>query len=155
MLCLRGTGALHTEVERASRYLQAVKIPRPTAKETLRAQLRLFRRLPASAVRSVTCDNGPEFTRHYELADTLAIPTYFADPYSAWQRGSNEHYNGKIRSYLPKGTSFGDVTQAGVDEIITEINNRLCAALDWATPAETFQRLCSTPVTTTPRCTSA
>ena len=77
------------------------------------------------------------------LADTLGIPTYFADPYSAWQRGTNEHFNGRIRKYLPKGTSFENLTQVELNEFITEINNRPRKILSWATPAEVFQELCS------------
>lgn len=153
VLGARGTGGLHTTVERRSRYLQAVKIPQIAAQPTLDAQLMLFSRMPAHAARSVTADNGSEFAFHYQLADTLAIPTYFADPYSAWQRGTNEHFNGRIRKYLPKRTSFEDLTQTELDEIITEINNRPRKILDWATPAEIFQELTLTP--TTPRCTSS
>ena len=152
VLGLRGTGGLHTTVERRSRYLQAVKIPQIAAQPTLDAQLSVFSRLPAHAARSVTADNGSEFAFHYHLADTLAIPTYFADAYSAWQRGTSEHFNGRIRKYLPKGTSFEDLTQAELDEIITEINNRPRKILGWATPAEIFHELCSTQ--TTPRCAS-
>lgn len=153
VLGVRGAGGLHTTVERRARYLQAVKIPQIAAEPTLHAQLTLYTRFPAHAVRSITADNGSEFAFHYKLADTLAIPTYFADPYSAYQRGTNEHFNGRIRRYLPKGTSFDDLTQAELDEIITEINNRPRKILGWATPAEIFQELCSTPATTT-RCTS-
>lgn len=151
ILGLRGTGGLHTTVERASRYTAAVKIPQIAAGPTLDAQLHLYSQIPAHAVRSVTADNGSEFAYHYQLADTLAIPTYFADPYSAWQRGTNEHFNGRIRKYLPKGTDFTDLTQTELDEIITEINNRPRKILAWATPAEVFHELTSTQ--TTPRCT--
>jgi IS30 family transposase len=143
VLGVRGTGALHTTVERRSRFLHATKLPGPTAQTTVDAQIGFYRVLPAHAVASVTVDNGSEFAFHYQLADTLGIPTYFADPYSAWQRGTNEHFNGRIRKYLPKGTSFENLTQVELDEFITEINNRPRKILDWATPAEVFQELCS------------
>lgn len=152
VLGARGTGGLHTTVERRSRYLQAIKIPAITAHDTLHAQLGVYSSLPADAVRSITADNGTEFAFHYQLADTLAIPTYFADPYSAYQRGTNEHFNGRIRKYLPKGNSFADLDQTELDQIVAEINNRPRKVLAWATPAEVFQELTSTPAT--PCCTS-
>ena len=136
-----GSGGLHTTVERTSRYYQAVKIPHITARATVDAQIGLFAGLPAHAVRSVTADNGSEFAFHYELADTLAVPTYFADPYSAYQRGSNEHFNGRLRRYLPKGSSFEHLTQDEVNEFVNEINNRPRKVLGWATPAEVFHEL--------------
>ncbi len=105
------------------------------------AQIGFYQALPAHAVASVTADNGSEFAYHYPLADTLGIPTYFADPYSAWQRGTNEHFNGRIRKYLPKGTSLENLTQTELNEFITEINNRPRKILGWATPAEVFQDL--------------
>lgn len=105
------------------------------------AQIGFYQALPAHAVASVTADNGSEFVYHYQLADTLGIPTYFADPYSAWQRGTNEHFNGRIRKYLPKGTSLETLTQTELNEFITEINNRPRKILGWATPAEVFQDL--------------
>lgn len=144
-----GTGGIHTTVERTSRYYQAVKISQITARATVNTQIDLFRKLPGHAVRSVTADNGSEFAFHYELADTLAIPTYFADPYSAYQRGSNEHFNGRLRRYLPKGTSFNDLTQEELDEFVNEINNRPRKILGWATPAEIFHELAWEPTPTT------
>lgn len=153
VLGLRGTGGIHTSVERTLRFLTGVKMAAIIAQATLDAQLRIFTTMPAHAARSITADNGSEFAFHYHLADTLAIPTYFADPYSAYQRGTNEHFNGRIRKYLPKGTRFDDLTQTELDEFITEINNRPRKILDWATPAEVFQELCSQQATPA-RCTS-
>lgn len=147
VLGAHGTGGIHTTVERTSRYYQGVKIPQVAAAQTLQAQLGLYQAMPAHAVRSVTADNGSEFAHHYQLADTIGVPTYFADPYSAYQRGSNEHFNGRLRRYLPKGTSFADVTQAELDEYLHEINNRPRKVLGWATPAEVFQELCSEQLT--------
>ncbi|MEX2430708.1 MAG: IS30 family transposase [Dehalococcoidia bacterium] len=129
------TGGIHTSVERTSRYYQAVKIDAVTAAATVAAQLTMFTHLPPHAVRSITADNGSEFAHHYALAD----------PYSAYQRGSNEHFNGRLRRYLPKGTHFDDLTQAELDEIVYEINNRPRKILGWATPAELFHELTWTP----------
>lgn len=124
ILGVRGGSAIHTSVERTSRYLTAILIPAVTAEATLATQLTMYKNMPAHLSRSVTTDNGSEFAWHYPLADTLAIPTYFADPYSPWQRGTNEHFNGRLRKYLPKKTSFETLTQTELDEIVQEINNR-------------------------------
>lgn len=86
VLGVRGTGALHTTVERVSRFLHAATLPGPTAQATLDGQLSFYRQLSVQAVAFVTADNGSEFAFHHRLADTIGVPTYFADPYSAWQR---------------------------------------------------------------------
>lgn len=147
VLGARGTGALHTEVERTSRYLVATKIPAVTAPATLTAQKAMIAALPVHAVKSITADNGSEFAWHHKLAEATAVPTYFAVPYSAWQRGTNEHFNGRIRKYLPKRTRLDTITDAELADIITEINNRPRKILDWQTPAEVFNHLCSNPAT--------
>jgi IS30 family transposase len=84
-----------------------------------------------------------EFAFHHKLADTVGALTYFCDPYSSFQRGTNEHFNGRIRRYLPKGTSFDDVSQEELGEYVKEINNRPRKVLGWLTPAEVFHELCS------------
>ena len=143
VLGLRGTGALHTEAERVSRFLVAEKVSSTTAAEALRVQRQLVTSLPAHAVKSFTADNGSEFSYHYKLADEFGVPTYFADPYSSYQRGLNENRNGKVRVYLPKGTSFEDLTDEELADIVAEINNRPLKVLGWRTPAEAFDELCS------------
>jgi len=135
---------LHTEVERTSRFLIAAKINATTAHATLAAQHTMIAALPAHAVKSITADNGSEFAWHHKLADSTGVPTYFADPYSAWQRGTNEHFNGRIRKYLPKRTRLDTITDHELCDIITEINNRPRKILGWQTPAEVFTHLCST-----------
>ncbi|MDR9397401.1 IS30 family transposase, partial [Pontimonas sp.] len=77
------------------------------------------------------------------LADLIGVPTYFCDPYSAWQRGTNEHFNGRLRRYIPKKTRFDTFTQEELDAWVHEINNRPRKVLNWSTPAEVFQQLCS------------
>ena len=66
------------------------------------------------------------------------MPAYFADPYSSYQRGSNENRNGRIRRYLPKGTSFEDLTQDELDTIVKEINDTPMKLLRYKTPNEVW-----------------
>ena len=142
------TGGIHTSVERKSRYLCAQALDAVTATATLQAQQEIYSRFPSHAVSSITADNGSEFAHHYKLADQIGVPTYFCDPYSAHQRGTNEHFNGRLRKYLPKGTRFDDLTQEELDAYVNEINNRPRKVLGWRTPAEVFQELCSMETTT-------
>ena len=94
--------------------------------------------LPAGARVSVTHDNGTEFAHHERLRDGLGMATYFADPYSSWQRGSNENRNGMIRRYLPKRCEIRMDMAKEVREIVDEINNRPMRVLGYRTPAEAF-----------------
>ncbi len=79
---------IHTEVERVSRFMMATKVPAIKSKETIEAQIAMFRRLPRKLRKSTTLDNGRENHLHGELK-RLNMKTYFADPYSSWQRGTD------------------------------------------------------------------
>ena len=129
---------LHTEVERRTRFLMAAIVPDKTAAASVAAQKAMFSRLPAAARTGVTHDNGTEFARHAELRDELGMATYFADPYSSWQRGGNENRNGMIRRYLPKRTPIAPSMARELQEIVDEINNRPMRVLGYRTPAEAF-----------------
>lgn len=132
-------GAIRTEVERVSRNTEGVLLTSATAQETLVAQEKIFASLPSEARRSTTVDNGSEHTLHKRLEENLGIKTYFADPYSAWQRGTNEYHNGLIRRYLPKGSDFSELTQEDLDDILWEINNRPRKVLEFSTPKEVYE----------------
>lgn len=129
-------GGIHTQVERKTRFVLAVILPDLTANETAKAAQKVFVMLPEQAKKSTTLDNGKEFTKHQQFG----IPTYFADPYSSWQRGTNENTNGLIRRFLPKKTDLTKVTQQDLDDIIWEINNRPRKCLDFATSSEIFRK---------------
>jgi IS30 family transposase len=68
------------------------------------------------------------------------MDTYFADPYSSWQRGTNKYHNGLLRQYLPKGKSFNNLTPEELEDIVTKINNRPRKCLGFHTPKELFLR---------------
>lgn len=127
-------GGVHTEVERLTRMYFAMKVNSISSEEALKAQTKMFSNLP---VKSVTLDNGRENHLHYKL-NKIGIKTYFADPYSSWQRGSNEYHNGLLRRYFPKKTDFTKVTQEEINDVIEEINNRPRKCLGYFTPFEVF-----------------
>ena len=90
---------------------------------------------------TITSDNGLEFTNHKSIANTLDCDYYFCHPYSSWERGLNEYTNGLIRQYIPKGTSFKNITQEYIQMIEDKLNNRPRKALNWLTPNEAFYGL--------------
>jgi len=130
---------LHTEVERKSRYLEIRKISRVNSQKSINAQLDIFKSLPEVARKSDTLDNGVEFVKHAEL-HKIGMKTYFAHPYCSWERGSNEWHNGLIRRYCPKGTDFNRVTNAKIQNIQDEINDRPRKILNYETPREVFEK---------------
>ena len=132
--------AISTLLERVSRYYQAVKIASLEAKEANQAHMSVLGMYPDFARKSATFDNGKENTNHTKLWQYYGILTYFCDPYCAWQKGSNEHHNGLLRRYIPKRTDFASLTQAELDEMIEEINERPRKCLNYATPKEVFMR---------------
>ena len=129
---------IHTEVERMSRMLFAKKVDTITSEETSSVQVEIFSRLPVEARKSTTLDNGRENHLHFKLKTELKMDTYFADPYSSWQRGTNENTNGLLRRYVPKHTDFSTITQEDLDEIVLEINTKPKKVLQYATPLEVF-----------------
>jgi IS30 family transposase len=129
---------IHTEVERLSRKLLARKVDRIASHETAKVQLRMFGNLPVGARRSTTLDNGRENHQHGQLRRRLGMQAYFADPYSSWQRGTNENTNGLVRRYLPKKTDFTSLTQIELDDIVEEINNRPRKVLGYKTANEVY-----------------
>jgi len=129
-------GGIHTEVERKTRFLQAIFLDNLTANETVLAQRQMFANLPAKAKKSTTVDNGKEFTNHKQFE----LSVLFCDTYASWQKATNENTNGLIRRYLPKKTDFRKYNQTDLDEIVFEINNRPRKCLGYYTPREAFEK---------------
>jgi len=92
----------------------------------------------AAHVKSLTADNGQEFAAHRRIARVLDADFYFADPYAAWQRGTNENTNGLIRQYLPKTRDLTTVTGAEIRKIENRLNLRPRKCLGYLTPHEVF-----------------
>lgn len=126
-------------VDRKSRYTLLAKT-RDKSVATINATIiRMFDPLPASLRRTATLDNGTEFAGFKQLEKLINIQIYFADPYSPWQRGTNEQTNGLLRMFLPKGTNFRHVSDTRLAQIEAMLNNRPRKCLNYRTPAEVFK----------------
>jgi IS30 family transposase len=143
---LRSIGdGIHTEVERVTRFTMARKVASITSQTASDAQLGMFAVLPAHARLSTTLDNGRENHLHHRLIDELGMDTYFAHPYSSFERGTSEHFNGQLRRYFPKGTDLSAVTDEDLAWVVDKINHRPLKCLDWHTPSEAFHYLATHP----------
>jgi transposase, IS30 family len=94
--------------------------------------------------RTITFDNGREFAGHQKIAERLGAKVYFANPYSAWERGCNENANGLIRQYLPKSTPLDQTSHDQAKDIQNKLNNRPRKKLKFKTPNEVFLQQCCT-----------
>lgn len=136
----RHRDGLHTEVERMCKLIMAKKVDSITSEATIRVQQQMFADLPSKARKSTTLDNGRENHLHRRL-HLLRMKTYFADPYSSWQRGTNEHGNWHLRYYFPKGTDFREVSDEELQDVVEEINNRPRKILGYMSAREMFNQL--------------
>jgi IS30 family transposase len=144
--------AVATIVERTTGYLTLLPLPDGhTADAVADAVIDRMTQYPAWFARTLTWDNGCEMARHARIADATGIGVYFADPYSPWQRGSNENTNGLLRQYLPKGTDLNAVTPAELQAIQDQLNDRPRKRFGFHTPREQLAKLLENQsVATTP-----
>jgi len=129
-------GAIATNVERKSGFLMARKVDQKRAELMADVTKEMFDELPDSLKISITYDQGSEFAWHKVIEAENDLVVYFADAGSPWQRGSNENTNGLIRDFLPKGTSFEDLSDAEVAHIVDLLNDRPRKRLGFLTPRE-------------------
>jgi transposase, IS30 family len=134
----KGTGGLATHVDRKSRYLLAVKLLDKKAATMTQQTTKAFRKIPRKLRHTLTVDNGREFANFKGLESNTKLTVYFADPYSAWQRGTNENTNGLLRQYFPKGTNLNSVSEKEVAFVVNKLNNRPRKCLNYQTPHEVF-----------------
>jgi IS30 family transposase len=92
--------------------------------------------LPEALRRSLTWDQGPEMRDWQQIHVDAGIEVFFCDPHAPWQRGTNENTNGLLRQYFPKGFDFATVTEAELDAVADELNERPRKRFDFATPTE-------------------
>jgi len=139
-----GRSAIGTLVERRTRYLILLHLPRgQTAEEVEKAMIAATKRLPDTLWKSLTWDQGSEMANHAKITVASDLAIYFCDPAKPWQRGSNENTNGLLRQYFPKGTDLSVHSAEHLEFVADEMNQRPRKTLDWLEPREALAKLFS------------
>lgn len=125
-------------VDRKTRFITLDVLPGKDSKTKMLSIVESLKNLP---VKSITTDNGPENKKHY----LINKPVYFCNPYHSWEKGSVENAIGRVRKYIPKGTSLSGYKQTDLKEIEYEMNNTPRKCLDYATPYEKIVALSNSP----------
>jgi IS30 family transposase len=129
-------GGAVTLVERKSRYLLLGRVGDLKAATVRRSAAELYRAMPPALRKTLTLDNGKEFAEHKQLEAEALLKVYFAKPYCAWQRGTNENTNRLIRQFFPKGTNLASIPKHRFTQVQQLLNNRPRKCLGYRTPLE-------------------
>ncbi|MFO1259209.1 MAG: IS30 family transposase [Gammaproteobacteria bacterium] len=144
-------GAILTLVDRKSKLSLIVNLKSKTSEAVNNALSERFDRLLEEyprfesleqIVRTITFDNGKEFSAHEAIMQVLGAPCYFAKPYHSWERGLNENTNGLVRQYFPKKIRFDKISANDLHKVETKLNNRPRKCLGYKTPIEVFSKSC-------------
>ena len=136
----QGHSQIATLVERQTRYLMLVKLAAKDTETVVDARIKNTRKLPQELYKSLTWDRGKEMAGHKRFTLATDIQVYFCDPRSPWQRGSNENTNGLLRQYMPKGIDISGYSQAKLNAVARQLNERPRKTLGYQTPAEMFSQ---------------
>jgi IS30 family transposase len=129
--------AIATLVERKSRFVMLIALPDGHSADVVADALATkITELPEQLRRSLTWDQGKEMAAHARFTVATDVPVYFCDPRSPWQRGSNENTNGLLRQYFPKRSEIAHYTQADLDAVAAELNDRPRQTLGWRSPSQ-------------------
>lgn len=139
LLCGSNNSYIVTLVERQTRYVMLAKIPSRDTQTVVNALIKQAKKLPDHLYQSLTWDRGVEMTDHKRFTMATDIQVYFCDPQSPWQRGSNENTNRLLRQYFPKKTDLSVHSQARLNYVARELNERPRETLGFSTPKQKFQ----------------
>ena len=131
------SGVLLSLVERKSNLCLLSRLDSRHAAITADAIIALLGKMKGR-VHTITADNGKEFAGHKKIAQALDAEFYFAHPYASWERGLNEHINGLVRQYFPKGMDFSQIDDADIQFVMDRLNNRPRKCLGMKTPNQVF-----------------
>ena len=116
-----------------------MKIPDRRAETMENAIVSMLSSFPSQLVKTITCDRGAEFANWRKIEERLHCDVYFADPYCAWQKGTNENLNGLLREFYPKGKNLSRVAPATLKRNLALINARPRKVLNFHSAQELWQ----------------
>jgi IS30 family transposase len=125
-------------VDRRSGYLIAFLLPKLNAELLTSLTIKKFRRIPKKKRKTLTLDNGTEFSDWERLEKESGMTVYFAYPYHSWERGTNENTNGLLRQYFPRSHDFNLITPAELAQVVRRLNNRERKRLGFVSPRRVF-----------------
>lgn len=131
-----------TYVDRRTGYLIAFLLPKTNAELLAKLTIKKFSSLPTKKRRTITFDNGTEFSDWERIEEKTGMIIYFAFPYHSWERGTNENTNGLLRQYFPKGYDFNLITKQELDHVVKKLNERPRKRLKFKNPKEVFWKVC-------------
>jgi len=137
-----GNSQIGVMVERTSRFVMLLHLPDNRRAETVRAAIaRKIQRLPNALVRTLTWDQGSELAEHARFRVDTGVAVYFCDPHSPWQRGTVENTNRLLRQYFPRGADYSPLSEADLDLVADELNQRPRKTHGYKTPSEMLDEL--------------
>lgn len=145
LICGSNNSYIATLVERHSRFVMLVKVDDSKTSTVIAALIKHAQKLPKELYKSLTWDRGREIKDHKQFTLATDIKVYLCDPYSPWQRGSNENTNRLLRHYFPKSTDLSVHSQQKLSSVARQLNERPRKTLDYETPAQKFNR-CVAPI---------
>ncbi len=132
-----GSGYVLTAADRKLRIGFMRRILPVTVGNVLKALQSIQKAFPD--LQSITTDNDLLFRYFKQLEKALGVPFYFCDPYSSWQKGGVENYNGQARKYIKKGSDISQYGEVYIQMVETKLNNRYMKVLGYKTPAEVLE----------------
>lgn len=132
-----------TLAERKSRFYLIKHIPDRKESTVTKAIIELLKNYPKELVKSITCDRGKEFAGWKKIEEKLHTNMYFADPYCAWQKGTNENSNGLLREFYPKQMDLSKTNEKEVQKTLELLNNRPRKCINYKTPNELINEFIS------------
>ena len=134
--------ALLVMTDRTTLVTMIEKLETKNADQVNQKMLKRLTNFSSSWVKTLTYDNGKEFAKHHEVADSLNVKTYFTRPYTSQDKGTVENRIGVIRRFFPKKTDLRNISNQRVKEVERLLNYRPIRKFNYKNPIEQLKSKC-------------
>lgn len=134
--------ALLVMTDRATLVTMIEKLSDKGAEEVYQKMAKRLTNFNSSWIKTLTFDNGKEFSYHYKLSELLNVKTYFTRPYTSQDKGTVENRIGVIRRFFPKKTDLREVSNQRIKEVEKLLNYRPVRKFNYKNPIEVLTNKC-------------